>query len=269
MRAFLLFLALLGTGCGWIADVTRAPAQAVGNLLLSQEQEAALGNQLATQIRQQEQVAPEPQAQQCIDRIGRTLLAELGDEPQFDYTFTVLEGPDVVNAFAIPGGHIYVYSGLVLAAEDESELASVLGHEIGHVKAGHVSDQLAAELGLQTLGALALGNNPGMVAQLATGIAAQGYLAAYSRDAEEEADTIGLRLLTGAGYDPHGMVRFFRELEEIQGSNPNFVEAFFATHPAPGARADRLARLIDDRGYATGGSEAVGCFDEAKDRLAP
>src|SRR5690606_31574280 len=104
---------------------------------------------------------------------------------------------------------------------------------VAHVTLGHASQQLAAQVGTETLAALALGNEPGMIAQLAAAIASQGYLAAYSRMDEQAADSTGLSYLAKAGYEPGAMAAFFRKLQGMESSDRNAVAAFFASHPSP------------------------------------
>src|SRR5690606_12528518 len=147
--------------------------------------------------------------------------------PGITYRFTVIDEPRQVNAFALPGGHIYVYSGLIAAADSEAELAGVLGHEIGHVAERHAAQALGAQFGLQTLASLALGQNPSLIEQIAAGIAAQGYLSRHSRDAERESDSRGLQYLIAAGYDPTAMPAFFKKLERMSGGNPGALQQFF------------------------------------------
>ena len=125
--------------------------------------------------------------------------------------FHVVDDPNTVNAFAIPGGDIYIYSGLLLQADTESEVVGVLGHEVAHVTERHIAERLVQTYGIQTLASVALGNNPGMLTQMLAGVAAQGYVLKYGRDQESEADRTGLKYTIDAGYDPQGMVTFFQQ----------------------------------------------------------
>lgn len=248
---------LLGSGCSTVASATRPATRAVGEFVLGPEEAKQLGDQLAAEVRQQEKVLNDPTVQGYVDRLGQRLVAQAPKEERpYPFQFTVIDAPDTVNAFALPGGHIFVYSGLIRAADSEAELASVLAHEVAHVTSGHARQQLVSQVGLSTLQQLLFGNNPGLLAQVGSAIAAQGYLAAYTRDMEREADKRGLQFLDTAGYDPAAMARFFEELAKMQGTNPNFVSAFFATHPEPGDRARRVSSLIESRGYG-GGQAAI------------
>jgi predicted Zn-dependent protease len=244
-----------------VATATRPATRAVGELLLSPEDEKQLGDQLSAEVRQKEKVLDDPKVQGYVNTLGQRLVAQAPEEERpFPFQFTVIDAPGTVNAFALPGGHIFVYSGLIRAADNEAELAAVLGHEVAHVTSGHPSQQLASQVGLSTLQQLLFGNEPGLIAQLGSAITAQGYLAAYTRDMEREADKRGLQYLDQASYDPAAMARFFDKLAKLEGSNPNFVSAFFATHPNPGERAREVSSLIQSRGYG-GGQQAIVSSD--------
>jgi predicted Zn-dependent protease len=252
---------LVGSGCAGVASATRPATRAVGELFLGPQDEKKLGDQLAAEVRQKEKVLNDPQVQGYVNALGQRLVAQAPKEERpFPFQFTVIDAPDTVNAFALPGGHIFVYSGLIRAADNEAELASVLGHEVAHITSGHARQQLASMVGLGTLQQLLLGRNPGLVAEVGSAIVAQGYLAAYTRGMENEADKRGLQYLDSAGYDPAAMARFFDKLAKMQGSKPNAVSSFFATHPDPGARARTVGSLIESRGYG-GGQQAIVSSD--------
>lgn len=250
-------------GCASVTQTANKGTKAIGEALLPVSEERQLGKQLAAQVDQEERILNNKQVQDYVNRVGQLMVKASGDK-RFQYTFTVVDKPGVVNAFALPGGHIYIYSGLIQAADNEAELASVLGHEVGHVVERHAAAQLGTQFGLQTLASLALGNNPGQLQQIAAGIAAQGYLMRHSRDAEREADSAGFRYLVKAGYDPKAMPAFFRKLERIAGGNPNAIEEFFSSHPAPGERAKTLTA---EAGNRTGKTEIVGGFANIKKQL--
>jgi predicted Zn-dependent protease len=248
---------LLGSGCASVTSATRPATRAVGEVLLSSEEEKRLGDQLAAEVKQKEKVLDDPGVQSYVDQLGQRLVAQAPKEERpFDFQFTVLDAPDTVNAFALPGGHIFVYSGLIRAADSEAELASVLGHEVAHVTSGHPRQLLASQVGLSTLQQLVLGREPGLIAQVGGAIVSQGYLSAYTRGMESEADKRGLLYLDEAGYDPAAMARFFQQLAGMGNTLPKFVGTFFATHPDPGARAREVNSLIQSRGYG-GGQEAI------------
>ncbi|MEL6197533.1 MAG: M48 family metalloprotease [Pseudomonadota bacterium] len=195
-----------------------------------------------------------PRVADHVERIGRRLVA-VSEQPSARWTFTVLDNPDI-NAFAIPGGYVYVTRGLVGLANDEASLAGVIGHEIGHVTAAHGASrqqrQGLASLGvlLGTVGLAAVGIDPVGIGDLLS-TAAGGALASYSREDEREADQLGIRYLALAGYDPLAQAEFL----DVMGRNAQLEAAiegrrydpnqtsFFATHPATGGRV-REARAF-------------------------
>jgi len=264
-----LLIAVSAAGCASVSKTANKGAATLGEALLPTSEEVKLGNQLAAEVTQDEKVLNNPAVQSYVNKVGQRLVASTGNDRRsgINYTFTVIDDPRQVNAFALPGGHIYVYSGLLQAADSEAELAGVLGHEIGHVTERHAAAALGAQFGLQTVTQLALGQNPGMLSQLAAGIAQQGYMSKHSRDAERQADQAGLRYMMAAGYDPNAMPTFFRKLERLGGSNPNALQAFFASHPAPGERAKTLSKEIAAK-RATGREEIIGGFSQMKAQLA-
>jgi predicted Zn-dependent protease len=158
-----------------------------------------------------------------------------------------------INAFALPGGPVWIDRGVLQIATNESQVAGVMAHEIAHVAQRHAADQLTkvmvAKWGLGLLGA-ALGNTGGANAsQAAAGLLANGIFLKFSRDAEEEADRVGLQILTRAGWDARGMVDLLELLRREARRDPNSVDVFFSTHPSPQQRIDRLhARGAGHRG---------------------
>ncbi|MEO1458737.1 MAG: M48 family metalloprotease [Pseudomonadota bacterium] len=210
----------------------------------------------------------DPELTAYVDRIGRRLVA-VTEQPGAKWTFTVIDSPDV-NAFAVPGGYVYVTRGLLALANDEAELAGVIGHEIAHVTGGHnalrSNRQAVASAGvlLGSLGLAVLGIDPvGLGSALQS--AAGGVLASYSRSDELAADALGIRYLADAGYDPGAQADFLASL----GANaaldaraagkrydPNSV-SFFSTHPATGARV-QAAEALAARVAAAGGAQERG-----------
>ena len=164
---------------------------------------------------------------------NRVLAQAKKDRPNVTWKVRVIDDPKQVNAFATPGGYLYVFSGLLLEADDESELAGVWGHEAGHVVARHSARQMVDAFGLETVASLALGQQPNLAQQLTASILANGAMLANSRADENEADTYGVKYARAAGYDPHGISRFFGKLLAMQGKTPR-VLTFLSDHPATG-----------------------------------
>jgi len=173
-----------------------------------------------------------------VKALGAKAVQAASDKPQgIRFTFKVIDDKKTVNAFAIPGGTIYVYTGLIKKVDDEAELLAVLCHEVAHVTRRHVAQSLIAQQGLETVLQMALGKQPGLLSQLAAGIAANGFLLKYSRDHEREADAYGIGYEAKAGRDPNGFVSFFKKLDD---GSPDFL-AIISTHPSSKERVE-LAR---------------------------
>ena len=207
--------------------------------------------------------------QSYVEDIGRRIAA-ISEQPNARWTFTVLDSP-TVNAFATPGGYVYVTRGLVALAEDEAQLAGVIGHEIGHVTAGHGAERQGrstmAGLGLLlgAVGLSVLGADPSM-AQSALQIgqmAAGGIVASYSRQDELEADRLGIRYLAQAGYDPYAQAEFLENMaaasalqarEQGKGYDPDRVD-FLSTHPATAARTREAIEIARSAGEIGRGGE--------------
>jgi predicted Zn-dependent protease len=178
----------------------------------------------------------------------------------------VIDDAKTVNAFATPGGHLYVYSGLLQAAGDSAEVAGVLSHEAGHVVARHSARQMVDAYGLQAITELAIGKNPGVASQVAAGIAGKGAMLANSREDETEADEYGARYSTAAGYDPNGLITFFQKLQQQEGKTPQ-VLSFLSDHPATGDRIGHLRQFIADHHLSASGGHDAAALSAVKQRL--
>jgi predicted Zn-dependent protease len=212
----------------------------------SEAQEIELGREADRQISAQLGVVDDPELQAWVSSLGKELAAK-SERPELPWSFKVMDDP-IVNAFALPGGFIYVTRGLLGHLRNEAELATVLGHEIGHVTARHGVNQMSkaqlAQGGL-IVGAVLAG--PGLATDLAqTGL---GLLfLKYGRDDERQADDLGLRYMSSSGYDPHempGVFEVLRRVGELQGAGR--IPSWLSSHPDPGARAERAAKAIAGR----------------------
>ncbi|HEX2836390.1 MAG TPA: M48 family metallopeptidase [Thermoanaerobaculia bacterium] len=199
--------------------------------LISIEEEWQLGQQLSQDVAKQVRFNNDPAVNAYVQQLGQRIVANApAPFNQLPWQFHVVEDPSL-NAFAIPGGHVYVHTGLIANAETASELAGVMAHEISHVTARHTTEQISRQYGLSVLAGLVLGQDPGALQQIAAQIVAGGALARFSREAEREADELGIQAMARAGYDPRGMASMFRVLLAHSQRNPSRVEQFFATHP--------------------------------------
>jgi predicted Zn-dependent protease len=222
-----------------------------GGSSVSLDEEWQLGNQMAVQVAQQVHIVNDPQALAYIRGVGERLHAQtpIANRP---FEFEIVDDPSV-NAFSIPGGHVYLNSGLIGTAGKADELAAVLAHEISHVTARHVIKQAEKAQEISALGAILLGQNPSAVQSLVAQVVAGGAMARFSRADEKQADDMGFDLMTRAGFDPHGMLDFFQRLMTIDKGGNSAASRFFADHPGTGDRIDDINARIGKMSKTTTG----------------
>jgi beta-barrel assembly-enhancing protease len=210
--------------------------------LISYQEEWQLGAQLEQDIARQMPLVRDATLVNYVTLIGQRLVnqTELAQAP---WEFHVVSDPQI-NAFNIPGGHVYVNTGLICANDNVAELAGVMAHEISHGVSRHATEQLSKAYGANIVLGLALGANPPIYQQLLAQIVAGGTFAKFSRDAESEADHLGVLYMYNAGYDPHGMVTMFQELISRRQSRPSSVEQFFSSHPVTENRIEAVRAQI-------------------------
>jgi predicted Zn-dependent protease len=248
--AGLVLLALLSlqTACGGILAGGRlglhgTDAPRAGFNLFSPEQDIELGEASAEEIRQQVVVVEDERTARYVQRLGERVAAAAPGY-KFPYRFVVVASPEV-NAFALPGGYVFVNQGAIEAARNEGELAGVLAHEIAHVSLRHGTTQASraylAKTGLNILNAVAGGlqGDVGRVAAAIGGAGANVLFLKSNREAELQADAEGARLLAAAGYDPRDMARFFERLYERGGEREGESD-----HPDPASRVAAIAEVV-------------------------
>lgn len=221
-------------------------ATGLGLNLVPEQQVQQMGLQTWQQIRQQEPVSPNGAYQRTAERISNRVLQAAGRDPS-QWEVVVFQG-EQANAFALPGGKIGVYEGMIELAANEAQLAAVIAHEIAHNEENHaaerVNSQMATQLGVDLAGA-ALGQTVGgggaQIAALLGAGAQYGLLLPYSRNQELEADRQGLVYMARAGYDPREAVELWRRMEAQGGARP---PVFASTHPAEGQRIEQLQQLM-------------------------
>ena len=204
-------------------------------MLLSEEQEVALGRQTDAEVVQQYGVYEDAPLQAYLNDVGQR-LAKVSHRPNLSYHFKILDA-SVVNAFAVPGGYVYMTRGILAALNSEAELAGVVGHEIGHITAQHSAEQYSKAqvaqvgLGMGMLAAEAVGLGAlSQVAQVGVGM----MFLKFSRDNEREADDLGVEYASRAGYDAGQLGDFFESLERMNpGSDRTGLPGWFSTHPNP------------------------------------
>jgi predicted Zn-dependent protease len=234
--------------------------------LVSVEDEIAIGRQANAQVRKQVPEMRDEQTIAYVRAIGQRLVRQ-APGPKYPYRFSTADYREI-NAFALPGGPIWIHRGVLHSATNESQVAGVLAHEIAHIAQRHAADQLTnatlTNLGLSLLGSI-LGNSGGAgAAQIAAGFLANGVFLKFSRDDEREADRVGLDILRRAGWDGRGMVELFEILRRESARDPGSVEVFFSSHPSP---QDRIARLQADVKRRPGGTRDSQQFQRIKARL--
>jgi beta-barrel assembly-enhancing protease len=218
---------------------------------LSRDQELQIGKQAAAEVERTLEVVQNPEVEAWLNHIGQ----QLAKQPQanaYPYYFKLVND-ESVNAFALPGGPMYVHTGLIKAADDESQVAGVLAHEMSHVALRHGAAQMSKAQTWQTIAGLA-GAAAGMTGsgilteavQMGGGIGVGSLLSKFSRGYEQDADLNGARMMASAGYNPLDLAVFFEKLEAQMGTaaSPKGLEKFFADHPAPGRRRDYIEQDI-------------------------
>jgi predicted Zn-dependent protease len=256
----------VGAGVVTLAWIVIPAAAVAAITLVSVSDEIAIGREAQAEISRQTPQVREGAVTGYIERVGRQLAARAGG-PEYPYTFHVANYREV-NAFALPGGPVWVHRGAIDVAQNEAQLAGVLAHEVAHIAERHAADQLTksvvANFGLGLLGAL-LGNSGGATAaQVAARFAASGAFLKFSRDDERAADRVGAEIMHRAGWDPRGMLEFMQVLNAESRRNPNSVEVFFSTHPSPANRVELLRAIAPRLG---GGRRDSAEFRSVKARL--
>ena len=221
------------------------PVLAAACLTVSRQDEIAMGRDYKRQLDEALPLIREGAILGPVSETGLE-LAKASPRPDMPYEFHVVN-TDAINAFAVPGGFIYMNRGLLEASDDMAEVAGVLAHEVGHIVGRHTAQQLErmrrAQLGL--VGVSVLFGQPEGLAALGVNVAANMYFASYSREQEAEADSLAVHFLVDTGWDPRGLTDFFGKLLEERERRPNALEALFTSHPLTESRIQEVTRLID------------------------
>ncbi len=243
---FLLAAVLLATAACATNPVTGKSQMS----LLSEAEELAIGQQQDVEIRREMGVYDDPALQAYVTEIGQE-LARGSHRPNLPWTFTIIDSP-AINAFALPGGYIYITRGILAYLDDESELAGVLGHEIGHVTARHAAQaytrQAQASIGLTVLSIFV----PGVQPFTELGASGLGVLFLKNdRNAELEADRLGVEYESAAGWDPSGVPRFLSTLARVDALSEDGVPNWLSTHPDPASRVGKAEPVAGKFAAAT------------------
>jgi predicted Zn-dependent protease len=274
LSASLLF-ALCVAPPAFAADNKKKDPDAIGDRTVtckvnwySLEKEIALGKQLAQEVERQSRVINDPVVSEYVSRVGQNLVRN--SDAKVPFTIKVIDGEEV-NAFALPGGFFFVYSGLVLKADTESELAGVMAHEIAHVAARHGTCQATrGEIAnLATIPLIFMGGWAGYAIRQGAGLLIPMGFLQFSRSQEAEADYLGLQYLYKTGYDPEAFVDFFEKIETLEKRKPGTMSKVFSTHPPTGDRITHaqteIAKILKEKPeYVVTTSE----FNDVKGRLS-
>jgi beta-barrel assembly-enhancing protease len=251
-------------------DVDRIGDRGIGKGInfYSVRKEQEIGRELSQEIEVESKMITDPIVTSYIERLGQRLVSH--SDATMPFVIKVLDS-DAINAFALPGGYFYINSGLILAADNEAELAAVMAHEIAHVAARHATKNLTKSQiwGFASLALTAVGGPAGVIIHQVADIAVPMTFLKFGRNEEREADLLGLEYQYAAGYDPLAFVNFFERIAVHQKKDGNFVVRLFATHPMT---SDRIRRAQEEIGtmlpqrdqYVISTSE----FDEVKARVA-
>ena len=212
---------------------------------ISVDEEWEMGAQFEEEIPKQMKVISDPQAEAFLNRLGQDLLAASRSPlARREWKFHLIKD-DAVNACNVPGGHVYVHTGLIRSVDDYDEFAAVVGHEIGHGLARHGTSQLSKQFGLSLLLSIAMGRNTSAAEQMIASFVSGASMMKFSRDDELEADRLGIHLLYGAGIDPLGMLSMLEVLDSLKKSSPSRVDRFMSSHPMPKTRIEEARRRIE------------------------
>jgi len=234
----------------------------------SVESEIRMGKQYAQMVESSAKMVQDPVVSEYVNRIGQNLVRN--SDAQVPFTIKVIDSDDI-NAFALPGGFFYVNSGLILAADEEAELAGVMAHEIAHVAARHATRQMTRSnwASIGTLPLIFVGGGIGYAAYQAAGLALPLTFLSFQRSFEAEADYLGLQYMYKSGYDPNAFIAFFEKIQAQEKKKPGTLAKAFSTHPQTTDRIQKsqeeISRILPARPqYVVTTSE----FDDVKTRLA-
>ena len=248
-----------------VAGCATMGARTPGINIFTSEQEVEMGREFSEQVEDQFEIHDDAELVAYVQRVGDRVVA-VGDRRDIDYYFSVIR-EDQINAFALPGGYIYIYTGLLKALDDEAQLAAVLAHEVAHVTARHATQRLTAMYGYQFLVSLVLGENPGMFASLVSGIFSTTGFLAYSRANEFEADRLGTTYAYNAGYDPAGMTELLAKFIDTERRQPSKLESWLSTHPPSADRIEYVESVIAALPARKGGLRNADAFRRMQARL--
>lgn len=244
MKGFAALKSRLGfSGCVALAALILGGCATLGGImgqmyLMTSDQEVAAGVELSKEVPKHYTIYNNATVTAYVQKVGARIVSQCGRR-DITYHFAVIKSEEM-NAFSLPGGYIYAYTGLMENINDEAALAAVLAHEISHVVARHQAERLSSMYAADAIQNAILGDNPGLFGQIMAGAMTEGGLLAYGRENEYEADDLGQRYMYAAGYDPGGMVDVMHKIISLESGDPSKLGELLATHPST---KDRLVRI--------------------------
>ncbi|MDQ2900158.1 MAG: M48 family metallopeptidase [Acidobacteriota bacterium] len=245
-------LPLVCYGADTKADKKKDPAEignrkvAGGPNFYSLEKEMALGRLLSIEVARQARILDDPIVSEYVNRVGQNLVRN--SDVTFPVTIKIIDSDDL-NAFALPGGYVFVNTGLIRLSETEAELASAMAHEIAHVAARHATRQATRDrlVSMATIPlVIGMGGWAGVAAQQAMGIGVPLGFLKFSRVYETEADMLGVQYLYAAGYDPTASIDILERIESAERKRPGAISKLFDTHPMTADRIQKTEKIIDE-----------------------
>ena len=233
--------------------------------LFTDAEELQFGKEFVAQHEKEVKLYKDPVVTNYINDLGQ-FLVRYSKRNNIPYTFKVVDTKGV-NAYAVPGGFIYVHLDLIRAAKNESELAAVLAHEIGHIVGRHSMKRLTQVYGIEVFKQLILDEDDSTLKKFVAEVIAAGLLFRYSRDHERESDVYGVQNVYDAGIHPEGAATFFETLRQMRGRDPSRLEKFLSTHPVPSERVSNVRNQIARLPYKSGLRTDSSRFQQIKRRI--
>ena len=235
MTLFVLALLSLSAagGCGSLRDVS----------IFTTEQEVELGQRVSEQIEAEATLLEDPVILAYVREVGAR-VASKAERQDVTYVFKVIDDPEQVNAFAVPGGNIYILTGLLARMDSEAELAAVLGHEAAHIAEHHSMEALTRQVGFSVMAQALLGEEAAAWQAILADVGSNLASLKFRREDEKESDALGLEYMFDAGYDPDGMVNLLELFAELSEGDMSVISAWLSTHPPSPERVRLVKELI-------------------------